>query len=116
MLVLAGGLILPVSRIMAETDNAEVDNDSCGDQEELVEETKITIYTYSDEVYQVSGSLNTVQKGTDSQTAIIEMQGNIEEIESTETNSFPDELQRGLPQCLLYIRELKFMDFTVIMN
>ena len=67
MLVLAGGLILPVSRIMAETDNAEVDNDSCGDQEELVEETKITIYTYSDEVYQVSGSLNTVQKGTDSQ-------------------------------------------------
>ena len=42
MLVLAGGLILPVSRIMAETDNAEVDNDSCGDQEELVEETKIT--------------------------------------------------------------------------
>ncbi len=100
MLVLAGGLILPVSRIMAETDNAEVDNDSCGDQEELVEETKITIYTYLDEVYQVSGSLNTVQKGTDSQTAIIEMQGNIEEIESTETNSFPDELQRGTPTVL----------------
>lgn len=80
-------------------------------ENDMPEEVRMVVHTYSNETYVVNGMLEVLQDGNGEQETVMEIQGSIEKIENTKDIISKENFERAMPTVLTVYEDDKIYGF-----